>query len=137
MSPVGLSLEDVAALLFWWAVTDEELADDSYVRLLVAETVINLGSGQIEELRCQLGEQTRDASRPPYLAYCRDWAAAVFRAHTAARPGSVPWRGCAELSTALKAARHTAGWTRADPPQAPLVLLIVTDRRCSTRPCYM
>ena len=22
-------------------------------------------------------------------------------------------------------------------PQAPLVLLIVTDRRCSTRPCYM
>ena len=62
-------LEDVAALLFWWAVTDEELADDSYVRLLVAETVINLGSGQIEELRCQLGEQTRDASRPPYLAY--------------------------------------------------------------------
>jgi hypothetical protein len=57
-------LEDVAALLFWWAVTDEELADDSYVRLLVAETVINLGSGQIEELRCQLGRRL-DQGGPP------------------------------------------------------------------------
>ncbi|MGH3835040.1 MAG: hypothetical protein ACRDSF_04960 [Pseudonocardiaceae bacterium] len=74
VTPVALSPEDVAATLFGWAVSVEELADDSYVRLLVAETVINQGSGQIEELRCQLGERTL-TELAAYLTYCRDRAA--------------------------------------------------------------
>lgn len=82
-APVSLSLEDVAAALFDWAVPDEELADDSYLRLLVAEMVINRGSGQIEEVRCRLGELTLNGEQAAYLAYCRERAAAVFAAHPA------------------------------------------------------
>lgn len=82
VAPVRLSLDDVAAALFGWLWDDggtaEELADDAMVRSLIAETVINDGSGQLEELRCSVGAQTLDAEQAAYLAYCRERAAAVF-----------------------------------------------------------
>jgi hypothetical protein len=86
-APVRLSLEDVVAALFDWGMPQEELADDEYLRLLVAETVINRGGGEIEELRCRLGEQTLDAEETAYLAYCRDRAAAVFAPRVGSRHG--------------------------------------------------
>ena len=79
-APVRLSLEDVVAALFDWGMPPEDLADDEFLRLLVAETVINRGSGVIEELRCRLGERTLDAEDTAYLEYCRDRATAVFAA---------------------------------------------------------
>jgi len=82
LAPVALSLDDAAAVLFGWAVSDEELADDKSVRELVADTVINEGGQRIEELRCQttgaLGAEQR-----AYLAHCRHRVAEVF---TGGRP---------------------------------------------------
>jgi len=79
-APVRLSLEDVAAALFDWGMPEEEVADDEYLRLLVAETVINGGGARIEELRCRLGEKTLTDDEAAYLAYCRARAASVFAA---------------------------------------------------------
>ena len=78
LAPVALSLDDAAAVLFGWAVSDEELADDRSVRELVADTVINEGGQRIEELRCQIGTESLDAEQRDYLAYCRHRAAEVF-----------------------------------------------------------
>jgi len=75
---VGLSLEDLTAVLAGWNLTYEELADDAYLRELVADTVVSSGSLWIEDQRCQLGEQTPNAEQGAYLAYCRARALAVF-----------------------------------------------------------
>jgi len=69
-------------VLFGWAVSDEELADDKSVRELVADTVINEGGQRIEELRCQT-TGALDAEQRAYLAHCRHRAAEVF---TGGRP---------------------------------------------------
>ena len=82
LAPVALSLDDAAAVLFGWAVSDEELADDKSVRELVADTVINEGGQRIEELRCQT-TGALDAEQRDLLAYCRHRAAEVF---TGGRP---------------------------------------------------
>jgi hypothetical protein len=76
-APVSLSLEDTAAALFIWNYPAQELDDDT-VRALVAETVLNLGCGDIEEQRCRLGETTLSPDAVAYLIYCRQRAAAVF-----------------------------------------------------------
>ena len=78
LTPVVLSLDDAAAVLFGWAVSDEELADDKTVRELVADTVINEGGQRIEELRCQTTGVALDAEQRAFLAYCRHRAAEVF-----------------------------------------------------------
>ena len=74
-------------MLFGWAVSDEELADDKSVQELVADTVINEGGQRIEELRCQINGQINtgalDAEQRDLLAYCRHRAAEVF---TGGRP---------------------------------------------------
>jgi hypothetical protein len=77
LAPVALSLDDAAAVLFGWAVGDEELADDTSVRELVADTVINEGGQRIEELRCQITGGL-DAEQRALLAACRHRAAEVF-----------------------------------------------------------
>ena len=78
LAPVALSLDDAAAVLFGWETSYEELAEDSSVRALVADAVINEGGQRIEELRSQLSTQALDAEQRAYLAYCRDRAAEVF-----------------------------------------------------------
>lgn len=87
-APVGLSLEDVVAVLVAWDWPVEELAEDATVRWLVAEAVMNGGCLHIEERRCRLGEQTPDAEQAAYVSYCRQRAAAVFGATAA--PGAAP-----------------------------------------------
>jgi hypothetical protein len=78
-APIGLSVEDVAAVLFDWNVPYEDLADDHIVRDLIAEAVVNWGCRQLEELRARLGERTNLTSEDSaYLAYCRQRATAVF-----------------------------------------------------------
>lgn len=85
-APVSLSLEDVAAVLFAWGGPAELLTGD-WVRELVADTVVNQGSGGLEELRCALGAATLDAERAAYLACCRDRARAVFGTGCVPSPG--------------------------------------------------
>ena len=78
LAPVALSLDDATAVLFGWETSYEELAEDSSVRALVADAVINEGGQRIEELRSQLSTEALDAEQRAYLAYCRDRAAEVF-----------------------------------------------------------
>ena len=78
LAPVALSLDDATAVLFGWETSYEELAEDSSVRALVADAVINEGGQRIEELRSQISTQALDAEQCAYLAYCRDRAAEVF-----------------------------------------------------------
>ena len=80
LAPVALSLDDATAVLFGWETSYEELAEDSSVRALVADAVINEGGQRIEELRSQLSTQALDAEQRAYLAYCRNRAAEVFTA---------------------------------------------------------
>ena len=70
-APIGLSVEDVAAVLFDWNVPYEDLADDHIVRDLIAEAVVNWGCRQLEELRARLGERTTLTS----LDHSRRWRA--------------------------------------------------------------
>lgn len=77
-APVHLSLEDIAAVLFDIGDPAEDLADDDYVRLIVAEAVINKGGAQLELLRLALTEVPNGGEAADYLAHCRDRAAAVF-----------------------------------------------------------
>lgn len=116
-APFRLSLEDVAVVLFDLGIGDgEELSDDGYVRVLVAETVVNAGSLRIEELRCQLGEPILDPEQAAYLAYCRERATAVFGPNAAAPvPGGPGADRGALMVTAFKAARVTAAVCTTDP----------------------
>lgn len=85
-APIGLSVEDVAAVLFNWNVPYEDLADDHIVRDLIAEAVVNWGCRQLEELRARLGERTNlTGEDSAYLAYCRQRATAVFAPCATAR----------------------------------------------------
>lgn len=89
-APITLSIEDVAAVLFDWNYSYEELADDHLVRALVADTVVNRGCCQVEELRCCLGERTNlTEPEATYLAYCRQRAATVF--------STLPQHACPEV----------------------------------------
>jgi len=81
MAPVRLSLEQAAAALYrvGFNTTDEDLADDDTVRLLVAEAVVNLGCCELDAAQ----EEARDAAAAggadaAFLALCRARVAAVF-----------------------------------------------------------
>ena len=78
-APVPLSVQDVAATLFFCpAVTYEELADDEFVRQLVADSVVYAGSAGLEAARCEAAQVDPGTGAAAFLAYCRARAAAVF-----------------------------------------------------------
>lgn len=85
-APIGLSVEDVTAVLFDWDWPAEDL-DDDRLRELIAETVVNSGCFHLDQLRCDLANQTLDPEASAYLAYCHQRATAVFGPGPAPGPG--------------------------------------------------
>jgi hypothetical protein len=76
-APVGLTLDDVAAVQLDWVNTGgtfNDLDDDGTVRVFVAEYVVNEGCVGLEKAQGQAATMA-DA---PILAYCRQRASAVF-----------------------------------------------------------
>jgi hypothetical protein len=110
-APVPLVVDEVVGVLFDHGMRGcpvEDLADDDFVRELVAESVVNGGCGLIDETRCDEAVVTGEDAE--LLAYCYQRAMAVFAAHPSS--SSAPWTavgGIAQVGGSRPAGHPSSG----------------------------